>query len=203
MWQLLKGFCSFQAWHLPSSQACLLSTVSIPLSFPSSHISSWALLTRWSRVNQSDLTTAISCDDSETLQERHSADQLRLCLQFAERQWKSTWHTCFLRLGTFAVLSIMVGIECLRLAPESDFSHFNATLNATIVDTDRMNDIRLGISGTLACLTAIIQVLIAHKAQSFKLTLKWHERDEWKVQFNLNNDLHVCRLALGSCRLGL
>ncbi|XP_071333309.1 solute carrier family 26 member 9-like [Trachinotus anak] len=60
--------------------------------------------------------------------------------------------------GTFAVLSIMVGIVCLRLAPESDFSHFNATLNATIVDTDRMNEARLGISGTLACLTAIIQI---------------------------------------------
>ncbi|KAA8591317.1 hypothetical protein FQN60_002260 [Etheostoma spectabile] len=52
--------------------------------------------------------------------------------------------------GTFAVLSIMVGIVCLRLAPESDFSHFNATLNSTIVDTDRMNEVRLGISGTLA-----------------------------------------------------
>ncbi|XP_040007551.1 solute carrier family 26 member 9-like isoform X2 [Xiphias gladius] len=60
--------------------------------------------------------------------------------------------------GTFAVLSIMVGIVCLRLAPESDFSHFNTTLNATIVDRDRMNDVRLGISGTLACLTAIIQI---------------------------------------------
>ncbi|XP_023271363.1 solute carrier family 26 member 9 isoform X2 [Seriola lalandi dorsalis] len=60
--------------------------------------------------------------------------------------------------GTFAVLSIMVGIVCLRLAPESDFSHFNATLNATIVDTDRMDEVRLGISGTLACLTAIIQI---------------------------------------------
>uniref|UniRef100_A0A4W6FKY6 Solute carrier family 26 member 9 n=1 Tax=Lates calcarifer TaxID=8187 RepID=A0A4W6FKY6_LATCA len=60
--------------------------------------------------------------------------------------------------GTFAVLSIMVGIVCLRLAPESDFGHFNATLNTTIVDTDRMNEIRLGISGTLACLTAIIQI---------------------------------------------
>ncbi|XP_035511741.1 solute carrier family 26 member 9-like [Morone saxatilis] len=60
--------------------------------------------------------------------------------------------------GTFAVLSIMVGIVCLRLAPESDFSHFNATLNATIVDTDLMNEVRLGISGTLACLTAIIQI---------------------------------------------
>ncbi|KAM7411335.1 hypothetical protein PAMA_021363 [Pampus argenteus] len=60
--------------------------------------------------------------------------------------------------GTFAVLSIMVGIVCLRLAPESDFSHFNATLNATIVDTDEMNEVRLGISGTLACLTAIIQI---------------------------------------------
>lgn len=75
----------------------------------------------------------------------------------------------FLCLGTFAVLSIMVGIVCLRLAPESDFSHFNATLNATVVDTDRMNEVRLAISGTLACLTAIIQVLIPLKVQSFKV----------------------------------
>ncbi|KAL7859430.1 hypothetical protein SRHO_G00145770 [Serrasalmus rhombeus] len=62
--------------------------------------------------------------------------------------------------GTFAVLSIMVGMVCLRLAPESDFSHFNATLNATVVDEEKMNEVRLGISGTLACLTAIIQTLI-------------------------------------------
>lgn len=75
---------------------------------------------------------------------------------------------CCLCVGTFAVLSIMVGIVCLRLAPESDFSHFNATLNATVVDTGLMNEVRLGISGTLACLTAIIQVLIALKAQTFK-----------------------------------
>ncbi|TNN54139.1 Solute carrier family 26 member 9 [Liparis tanakae] len=60
--------------------------------------------------------------------------------------------------GTFAVLSIMVGMVCLRLAPESDFSHFNATLNATVVDTELMNEVRLGISGTLACLTAVIQI---------------------------------------------
>ncbi|KAK5864173.1 hypothetical protein PBY51_001134 [Eleginops maclovinus] len=60
--------------------------------------------------------------------------------------------------GTFAVLSIMVGMVCLHLAPESDFSHFNETLNATVVDTEQMNEVRLGISGTLACLTAIIQI---------------------------------------------
>lgn len=66
--------------------------------------------------------------------------------------------TAYLYPGTFAVLSIMVGMVCLRLAPESDFTHFNATLNATVVDEERMNQVRLGISGTLACLTAIIQV---------------------------------------------
>ncbi|XP_035499739.2 solute carrier family 26 member 9-like isoform X2 [Scophthalmus maximus] len=70
--------------------------------------------------------------------------------------------------GTFAVLSIMVGIVCLQLAPESDFSHFNATLNATVVDTERMDDVRLGISGTLACLTAIIQVLAPLTSHCFK-----------------------------------
>ncbi|KAJ3586559.1 hypothetical protein NHX12_012956 [Muraenolepis orangiensis] len=60
--------------------------------------------------------------------------------------------------GTFAVLSIMVGTVCLRMAPESHFSRFNATLNATVVDTERMNEVRMGISGTLACLTAVIQM---------------------------------------------
>lgn len=65
----------------------------------------------------------------------------------------------FLRPGTFAVLSIMVGAVCVRLAPESDFSHFNVSLNATVVDTVLMNEARLGISGTLTCLTAVMQVL--------------------------------------------
>ncbi|XP_061114718.1 solute carrier family 26 member 9-like [Conger conger] len=60
--------------------------------------------------------------------------------------------------GTFAVLSIMVGMVCLNLAPASDFMHFNATLNATVVDEERMGQVRLGISGTLACLTALIQM---------------------------------------------
>lgn len=82
----------------------------------------------------------------------------------------------FLCPGTFAVLSIMVGIVCLRLAPESDFSHFNTTLNATIVDRDRMNDVRLGISGTLACLTAIIQVLVPLKDEYFKVKFQRNER---------------------------
>ncbi|TKS76664.1 Solute carrier family 26 member 9 [Collichthys lucidus] len=60
--------------------------------------------------------------------------------------------------GTFAVLSIMVGMVCIRLAPEKDFSYFNATSNQTEVHKDLMNEVRLGISGTLACLTAIIQI---------------------------------------------
>ncbi|KAK7884945.1 hypothetical protein WMY93_028068 [Mugilogobius chulae] len=60
--------------------------------------------------------------------------------------------------GTFAVLSIMVGIVCSDLAPESKFTYFNATLNHTVVDTELMNEVRLTISGTLACLTAVIQI---------------------------------------------
>ncbi|KAJ8378042.1 hypothetical protein AAFF_G00249130 [Aldrovandia affinis] len=60
--------------------------------------------------------------------------------------------------GTFAVLSIMVGMVCLDLAPASDFTYYNATLNTTVVDEERMGQVRLVISGTLACLTAIIQI---------------------------------------------
>lgn len=61
--------------------------------------------------------------------------------------------------GTFAVLSIMVGIVCMQLAPESNYSYFNTTINATVVHIQKMNEARLAISGTLACLTAIIQVI--------------------------------------------
>ncbi|XP_043932775.1 solute carrier family 26 member 9 [Protopterus annectens] len=60
--------------------------------------------------------------------------------------------------GTFAVLSIIVGNMCLQLAPESEFQHFNVTLNKIITDVAEMQAVRLRLSGTLACLTAIIQV---------------------------------------------
>ncbi|KAM4701560.1 solute carrier family 26 member 9 [Discoglossus pictus] len=62
--------------------------------------------------------------------------------------------------GTFAVISIIVGNVCLQLAPESDFQHFNDTTNVTTIDTERMNQERLQISATLACLTAIIQIAL-------------------------------------------
>lgn len=68
---------SLQAWHLPSWRTSLLSTASTPLSSPSSLISLWAPLTRWSRVNQSDLATAISCNDSDKLQKLLTARQLQ------------------------------------------------------------------------------------------------------------------------------
>lgn len=166
---LFDSFSSFQAWLLPSWQISLQSTVYIPLFSPSSRISSWALLTRWSQVNQSDLCTEISPDDSDKLPELHGA-ALRLTLPILCSSVRKIDVTpYFLCPGTFAVLSIMVGIVCLRLAPESDFSHFNATLNATIVDTDRMNEARLAVSGTLACLTAIIQVFLPLKAQYLKV----------------------------------
>lgn len=90
----------------------------------------------------------------------------------------------------------MVGIVCLQLAPESDFSHFNATLNTTVVDTALMNDVRLGISGTLACLTALIQVF--EIASYFK---KQIVRDFYDAMSTFKL-LHVCRLAWGSCSLG-
>uniref|UniRef100_H3B3L2 STAS domain-containing protein n=2 Tax=Latimeria chalumnae TaxID=7897 RepID=H3B3L2_LATCH len=62
--------------------------------------------------------------------------------------------------GTFAVISIMVGNVCIQLAPESDFQTFNETSNQTVTDIDAMNAARLRISGTLACLTAVIQLAL-------------------------------------------
>ncbi|XP_066559743.1 solute carrier family 26 member 9 [Amia ocellicauda] len=60
--------------------------------------------------------------------------------------------------GTFAVLSIMVGMVCMDLAPTSQFEHYDATLNVTVLNETVMNEVRLHISGTLACLTALIQM---------------------------------------------
>lgn len=87
----------------------------------------------------------------------------QFCLQVTFIQFSICYvndykHVIILHTGTFAVLSIMVGIVCSNLAPEVKFTHFNETLNATIVDEKSMNEARLALSGTLACLTAIIQV---------------------------------------------
>ncbi|XP_020858777.1 solute carrier family 26 member 9 [Phascolarctos cinereus] len=60
--------------------------------------------------------------------------------------------------GTFAVISILVGNVCLQLAPESKFQVFNNVTNTSYVDTAAMEEERLHVSATLACLTAIIQM---------------------------------------------
>ncbi|XP_056413999.1 solute carrier family 26 member 9 isoform X2 [Hyla sarda] len=62
--------------------------------------------------------------------------------------------------GTFAVISIIVGNVCMELAPESNFQKVNETTNITITDTEAMNQARLQVSATLACLTAIIQIAL-------------------------------------------
>ncbi|XP_078277162.1 solute carrier family 26 member 9-like [Rhinoraja longicauda] len=62
--------------------------------------------------------------------------------------------------GTFAVLSIIVGNVVQTLAPMEKFQHFNETLNETSTDIPAMNAYRMHISGTLACLTAIIQICL-------------------------------------------
>lgn len=64
----------------------------------------------------------------------------------------------FCPVGTFAVISIIVGSVCHDLAPESDFEYFNHTTNEININNTAMEAARLEISATLACLTAIIQV---------------------------------------------
>lgn len=75
---------------------------------------------------------------------------------------------CFSSAGTFAVLSIMVGVVCTDLAPDSKFLHFNVTLNKTVLNETAMNAARMGISGTLACLTALIQVGTAREKEGVR-----------------------------------
>lgn len=60
--------------------------------------------------------------------------------------------------GTFAVISIIVGNVCHELAPDHEFQYINHTTNETMVNHTAMEEARLEISATLACLTAIIQV---------------------------------------------
>ncbi|XP_072504130.1 solute carrier family 26 member 9 [Notamacropus eugenii] len=60
--------------------------------------------------------------------------------------------------GTFAVISVLVGNICLQLAPESKFQVFNNVTNTSYVDVAAMEEERLHVSATLACLTAIFQM---------------------------------------------
>ncbi|XP_067863693.1 solute carrier family 26 member 9-like [Heptranchias perlo] len=62
--------------------------------------------------------------------------------------------------GTFAVLSIIVGNVIQTLAPNEKFQTFNETLNKTVIDHVAMDADRMRISGTLTCLTAVIQICL-------------------------------------------
>ncbi|XP_077323770.1 pendrin-like [Lithobates pipiens] len=78
-----------------------------------------------------------------------------------------------LSIGPFPVVSLMVGVVVLQLAPDSDFKLSNSTsveLNFTNLtnssdsnsglDTERMNQQRVLVSGTLCFLIGIIQLLL-------------------------------------------
>uniref|UniRef100_A0A8C4SWK8 Solute carrier family 26 member 9 n=1 Tax=Erpetoichthys calabaricus TaxID=27687 RepID=A0A8C4SWK8_ERPCA len=60
--------------------------------------------------------------------------------------------------GTFAVLSIIVGIVCMDLVPPSHTEYHNMTAGEKSAEEAALDNARLGISATLACLTALIQI---------------------------------------------
>ncbi|XP_018425163.1 PREDICTED: pendrin-like [Nanorana parkeri] len=68
-----------------------------------------------------------------------------------------------LSIGPFPVVSLMVGVVVLQMAPESDFKLMNdtAVANGTdTIDTKRMNDYRVLICGTLCFLIGVIQLAL-------------------------------------------
>ncbi|XP_068930801.1 solute carrier family 26 member 9 isoform X2 [Petaurus breviceps papuanus] len=85
--------------------------------------------------------------------------------------------------GTFAVISVLVGNICLQLAPESKFQVFNNITNTSYVDTAAMEEERLHVSATLACLTAIIQVVVATAISGgCKMPKKYHMQIVGEIQ---------------------
>lgn len=64
---------------------------------------------------------------------------------------------CFAHLGTFAVISVMIGGVTERMAPESNF-FVNGTNGTGSVDIEALNAYRVKIACSLTVLSGIFQV---------------------------------------------
>ncbi|XP_046895445.1 solute carrier family 26 member 6-like [Hypomesus transpacificus] len=63
-------------------------------------------------------------------------------------------------IGTFAVISVMVGSVTERMAPNSDFMNYNGTNGTAVLDTVMQNAYRVQVASSLSLLVGIFQILL-------------------------------------------
>ncbi|XP_059190071.1 solute carrier family 26 member 6-like isoform X2 [Centropristis striata] len=73
-------------------------------------------------------------------------------------------------IGTFAVLSVMLGGVIERLAPESDFMIWNNETNSTTVDTIALDAERVRVAAAVTFLSGIFQILLGLVQFGFVVT---------------------------------
>ncbi len=72
------------------------------------------------------------------------------------------WLCVFVRIGTFTILSIMIGSVTERLAPDSDFLIYNGTNVTEDVDIISRDFYRVQVATAATVLGGLIQVINTH-----------------------------------------
>ncbi|XP_062248254.1 solute carrier family 26 member 6 [Platichthys flesus] len=73
-------------------------------------------------------------------------------------------------IGTFAVISVMIGGVTDRLAPDSDFMIWDNVSNSSIVDTMSRDAMRVQVAAAVTFLTGIFQILLGLVQFGFVVT---------------------------------
>uniref|UniRef100_A0A674PM04 Solute carrier family 26 member 6 n=1 Tax=Takifugu rubripes TaxID=31033 RepID=A0A674PM04_TAKRU len=73
-------------------------------------------------------------------------------------------------IGTYAVMSVMIGSVTERLAPESDFMTFDNMSNSSIVDLVSRDAARVRVAAAVTCLSGLFQVLLGLLQLGFLVT---------------------------------
>ncbi|XP_067095219.1 solute carrier family 26 member 6-like [Osmerus mordax] len=63
-------------------------------------------------------------------------------------------------IGTFAVISVMVGSVTERMAPNSDFMNYNGTNGTAVLDTVMQDAYKVQVASSLSLLVGIFQILM-------------------------------------------
>ncbi|GAA6106448.1 solute carrier family 26 member 6-like [Tachysurus ichikawai] len=73
-------------------------------------------------------------------------------------------------VGTYAVMSVMIGSVTERMAPDSDFMMFSNSSNSSVIDTVARDNERVKIAAAVTCLSGIFQLLLGLVQFGFVVT---------------------------------
>ncbi|XP_060737732.1 solute carrier family 26 member 6-like [Tachysurus vachellii] len=73
-------------------------------------------------------------------------------------------------VGTYAVMSVMIGSVTERMAPDSDFMMFSNSSNSSVIDTVTRDNERVKIAAAVTCLSGIFQLLLGLVQFGFVVT---------------------------------